>query len=114
LVSYIIGGSQNINALNTNGETPLHLAARVGNKEIVSLLIQNGAFVNSIDTKNRTPLHYAVKHGHIDIVQLLLDNNAQVTVSNDNTQFLLPLLSLFVIYIIITRYLYLYDTCIMW
>lgn len=73
-------GSQLVNSKNVNEETPLHVAARVGNREAAMLLIQNGALVTSTDANLRTPLHYAAKNGHLEIVQILLDNNSEVKI----------------------------------
>ncbi len=43
------------------GYTPLHVAVRDGNLEIIQELLKNGAKVNSIDNNGNTPLHLAEK-----------------------------------------------------
>ena len=61
---------------NQKGDTPLHLAAKSGNIDVVQALLDNGA-IDSINMKNKhgsTPLHLAAKSGKIDVVQALLDN----------------------------------------
>ena len=56
--------------------SPLHVAARMGQKEIVQLLIENGADVNERATTVGIPLHEAVAGGSVDCVSLLLSNGA--------------------------------------
>lgn len=41
------------------GTTPLHIAARNGDRDIIRLLIENGADIAALDGKNRSVLHYA-------------------------------------------------------
>jgi cytohesin len=60
------------------GQTPLHMAADLGYKEIVELLLTNGADVNAKDYKGVTPLHDAALWGHKEIAELLLAKGADV------------------------------------
>lgn len=48
-----------INAVNHNGDTPLHLAAYAGAPEIVRVLIEFGANINLMNFSNNTPLDSA-------------------------------------------------------
>lgn len=59
-------------------ETPLHIAARIGEKEIAKLFIGAGADLNATSGKSAdlTPLHLAIIRGHNDIVDLLISNKA--------------------------------------
>ncbi|XP_062084448.1 protein ACCELERATED CELL DEATH 6-like [Humulus lupulus] len=70
---------------NTAGETPLHTAARVGNQEIVKLLISSAGDVEreQIDlrrllrmkdlAREDTALHVGVRNGHLEVAKLLID-----------------------------------------
>lgn len=69
--------SGDINMPDGNGRTVLHIAARVGNMDIVEFLLGPGiesiaASVNSEDEHGQTPLHLACEKGHVDVVERLL------------------------------------------
>jgi len=60
--------------------TPLHLAAREGNLEIVKLLIEHGAKIEAKDFNNATPLFMAVTHKRKEVVKYLLEKGANINV----------------------------------
>jgi ankyrin repeat protein len=45
------------------GETPLHIAVKTGNKEMVKFLLDKGGDVNAGDKYEATPLHFACRNG---------------------------------------------------
>lgn len=53
--------SQDVQILRTNGESPLHLAVKMGNIAIVKLLINEVGDVNILDVDSAIPLHRAVE-----------------------------------------------------
>src|SRR5262245_12921602 len=57
--------------------TPLGFAARWGQREIVTFLLERGADVNKAGAKWATPLAWARKKGHADIEADLLQSGAQ-------------------------------------
>ncbi|NKB70072.1 MAG: hypothetical protein GKR89_23615 [Candidatus Latescibacteria bacterium] len=59
-----------VNALSSNGETPLHLACAV--VPSIWLLAENGANLNVQDDKGRAPLHLATYGGHIESAEVLI------------------------------------------
>ena len=63
--------------------TPLHLAARYGRTEIVSVLIAGGAAVNPAAYRKNTPLHWAAEYGHVAVVKEQLKAGADWTKKND-------------------------------
>lgn len=57
------------------GETPLHLAARVGRLDMVSILLKAPAIdAAAVTPRGRTALHLAAITGRDDIVRLLIDD----------------------------------------
>ena len=64
------------------GWTPLHEAARKGNRDCVLALLQRGAKTNATDVSGFTPLCWASKYGKDSCVKLLLDAGADVNASN--------------------------------
>ena len=46
VVKQHLANGADVNASNMHGETPLHVAALRGHKEVVQLLITNGAYAN--------------------------------------------------------------------
>jgi ankyrin repeat protein len=66
-----------VNARTNGGETPLHLAARLGHLEVAEVLVAHKADVNALDGSSKlTPLHRAARYGHVEVVALLLGNKA--------------------------------------
>lgn len=66
-----------IDTANDVGETPLILAAREGNNEFVSLLVEHGANVNLADNLQHTALYYASERGYNEITEILLTAGAE-------------------------------------
>ena len=64
-----------------NGNTPLMLAARIGDLPIVERVLEAGAAVDNgaLSSERRTPLMVAITSNHGDVVALLLSHGASVT-----------------------------------
>ncbi len=83
ICSYLIEHYKNAKKLLTeednNGNTPLHLACKLGRKDIlkefIKLIDPNDA--SGINFKQRTPLHECAKHGHLELVRMMLDQYDQ-------------------------------------
>lgn len=71
-----INQGQAINALDNNGNTPLHLAAQAGRIEVVAWLLDAGANVDQANHQGSTALHLAVYCGRSEISNLLLQASA--------------------------------------
>jgi ankyrin repeat protein len=72
-----------IDAKDIYGETALHWAVIIGNKEIVKLLIERGVDINSQDGLfESTALHLAAQNRHLEIVESLLSKGAKIETQN--------------------------------
>ena len=61
-----------VNAINSNHETPLHVACVLGYKLIARIVISIGGDLHKRDCYNNTPIHRAVSKGHADVVDSLI------------------------------------------
>jgi ankyrin repeat protein len=74
LVLTLIKAGADVNAVNEDGLSPLHIAAQSawGDKtKIVQLLIKNGADVNARCKDGLTPRDYALRHNHKKVAKFL-------------------------------------------
>lgn len=67
-----------VDARNSRGRTPLHVAADNGQNDIVKLLISKGADLNAQSHWHFTPLIFAAHTGHPRVVMTLLDAGADL------------------------------------
>jgi len=69
--------TDNPNAPDIDGETPIHWAAENGHTEIVKILAPLTDNPNARDDCGTTPIHFAACNGHTEIVKILasLTNN---------------------------------------
>ena len=86
--SIIESGGQ-IDAVDQNGQTPLHIAVHKGLSEIVEFFVEKGANVDVQDFLQQTPLNKVIdgfsppdRDKYKKIVQFLLDKGAKVDVQN--------------------------------
>ena len=78
VVTQHLNAGVDVNAQNTDGETPLLEATYGGHKNIVELLISKGADVNMKDDLGFTPVQWAAREGHKEIVELLISKGANL------------------------------------
>ncbi len=60
---------------NINGETPLHVAAKAGNKEMADALLAKDVKLSLPDIYGKTPLHVATERGNTEVVEALVKKN---------------------------------------
>ncbi len=81
-----------LNALNTQGESPLMLAALKGQLELADRMVKKGADVNKTGW---TPLHYAATSGQLQLIRLLIENHAYIDAESPNGSTPLMLASMY-------------------
>jgi len=69
-----------INELNASFETPIHIATRMKNIRMTSILIKHGCHLNTRDDFNRTPLITSLQSGNNPCSYLLYSNGASPNV----------------------------------
>lgn len=70
--------------VDSNGATPLWLAAGKGNADLVRELLKAGAKVDVTPNDDiRQPIHQAARNGHVEVARILLDAGASPTPEND-------------------------------
>jgi len=90
-----------VNNTNSRGQTPLYLAARYMNIEIINLLLDVGANINQLNQNKDTPLHGAAwgcNWNNITecqkILKLLKEKGADINARNSNNETAQDLLSM--------------------
>ncbi|KAF2368998.1 Ankyrin repeat-containing domain [Trinorchestia longiramus] len=61
-----------VKSANIAGETPLHLAARSGNTDLVRSILHKEPNILSVTKKKMTAIHYAAENGHTYCLEMLL------------------------------------------
>lgn len=75
-----------IDCVNEESHTPLHIAAQFGRTSMSERLVAGGATVSLLDDYFRSPIYFAVKNEHVQIVQLLVHHGADVNKPHADVQ----------------------------
>ena len=78
-VKSLLLSNASVSARDSNGRTPLHLAAKENHPKVVELLIEHGADIEARLFGDTTALYLAVKNGHLLVVRVLIANGASFT-----------------------------------
>lgn len=65
-----------LNCVNLNSETPLHVASKLGHFRACAILCKYGADLNIKDQSGRSPLHTACQYSNYRTVQVLIRSGA--------------------------------------
>jgi ankyrin repeat protein len=74
IIKLLLENNADMNVVTPVG-TPLHVACRLGNYEVVKLFVQRKVNVNAKNHHqfNETALHIAARNGNVQIAELLMD-----------------------------------------
>ncbi|MCD7463131.1 hypothetical protein HAX54_050015 [Datura stramonium] len=64
-----------LNSIDSQGRTALHIAANHGHVEVIQFLVSVGSDPDMSDSKGWTPLHFAAHQGHVEAVGFLLNHS---------------------------------------
>ncbi len=67
-VKRLVEEGAHINAVDKNGRTALHLAAKIGRLSIVEYLVEHGADTHLKDNFHKTPLVYAIEKNRVKVI----------------------------------------------
>ncbi|XP_064831094.1 putative palmitoyltransferase ZDHHC13 [Oncorhynchus masou masou] len=86
IAAYLMAKGQEVDLPDSNGQTPLMLAAqKIIGPEPTNFLMKCNASVSAVDKVNRnSPLHCAVLAGNVDAAHILLEAGASVDAENAN------------------------------
>jgi len=78
----LVAQGDDLNAVNHYGWTALMHAARLGDADIVSLLLEHGAKIDVQDKDGWTALMRAAAKGHDSVVKILLNHHAAMNLQD--------------------------------
>ena len=67
-----------------DGQTPLHLAIRVGNMKAAKFLVDAGCDKDAKDDMGNTPLHHAIYEPNMELAKLLVEAGCDKEVKNND------------------------------
>ncbi|XP_073507998.1 ankyrin repeat domain-containing protein 26 isoform X3 [Phyllobates terribilis] len=85
---------QDVNQVDKENRTPLHLACANGHLDVVKLLVENKAKLNACDNDNRSPVMKAIQCQHEACATVLLEHRADPNVVDINENAALHLAAL--------------------
>jgi ankyrin repeat protein len=84
----LYGYSQVLSQYSATGCSPLHIASKIGNVEIMKLLLSYGVIeINKLESKiygGYGAIHYTCSMGYADCLQLLIDAGADINLQTAN------------------------------
>ena len=84
-VAALLRGSVSVNLATMDDETALHLAAAMGNPELVQLLCESRGDIEAADQYGNRPLHRGAAHA--EVIRMLLARGARTDAANRDGDF---------------------------
>lgn len=79
-IALILSGTIDINEKSSDDSIALHVAAREGLDEVVTLLLNHGALKDARDKDGMTPLHHAAFSSEVNSARILLEAGVDIKV----------------------------------
>lgn len=86
-INILLAEGTNIDTVDQQGNTPLMLAAKIGNPRIMDIILSHNPDINKQNKIGSTALLVAAETGQLHLVKKLIGHGADVSVrdNNDNT-----------------------------
>lgn len=94
-VNVLLSDRINTDTVDQDGNTPLIVAAEVGNPRIVDIIISHKPDINKQNKEGDTALMIAAKTGQMEIVKKLVSHNAHILMRNKNGNTAITLASMY-------------------
>ena len=83
VLRYILSHRQDLNAVDSNGCSPIVIATQYNQVQVVVFLLESGADLSLRDNNGDTALHWAAYKGHNEMIALLAQRMPQEINSSD-------------------------------
>ena len=71
-----------VNQTNKHGEGAIHVAAGLGQLEILKVLATKGGNLGLVDNRGDSAVYWAARQGHVDVIQHLVSQGVHVNMQN--------------------------------
>ena len=68
-------GDIDVNSVDSEGQTPIHVGAVRGSVEAIRFSVRLGGKANVLDCNGWSPLHYAAVEGHLEAMECSLEGS---------------------------------------
>ena len=86
MVYFLIISGACVNAVNSDGETPLAVACKARKNDNVKMLLKNKANAHIRSKSGNSPLHFAAQFCNCDVIELLLKENISVNITDSDSR----------------------------
>ena len=71
-----------VNQTNKHGEGAIHVAAGLGQLDILKVLATKGGNLGLVDNRGDSAIYWAARQGHVDVIQHLVSQGVHVNMQN--------------------------------
>jgi ankyrin repeat protein len=79
-VKRLLNLGEDVDGIDEEGNTALHMAAECGTEDVVRFLVERGADANAVNDEGDSPLHKATISNFVNIIGLLVTGHADVNI----------------------------------